>query len=135
VAPKALSGLLGKLRSEVLSGAEGETLACGYLEKRGFQVLCRNYRCRSGEIDIVARDPHGTTVFVEVKDRRVASHGEGYEAVTFGKRRRVVRAARIFAATHGLSESRLRFDVVSISWKGGQPEIRHDQGAFDSEGA
>jgi Holliday junction resolvase-like predicted endonuclease len=65
----------------------------------------------------------------------VASHGEGYEAVTFGKRRRVVRAARLFAAAHGLSESRLRFDVVSISWPGGRPEIRHDPGAFDSEGA
>ena len=92
-------------------------MACRYLEALGFEVLCRNYRCRSGEIDIVARDPEGTTVFVEVKDRRVVSHGEGYEAVTFGKRRRVVRAARLYAATHGLSESRLRFDVVSISWR------------------
>jgi putative endonuclease len=135
VAPKALSRLLHKLRSEVLSGAEGESIACRYLEKRGFLVLCRNYRCRSGEIDIVARDAQDTTVFVEVKDRRVVSHGEGYEAVTFGKRRRVVRAARLFAAAHDLSESRMRFDVVSISWLDGEPEIRHDQGAFDSEGA
>jgi putative endonuclease len=135
VAPKALSDLLAKLRPEERPGAEGESVACQYLEGRGFQVLCRNYRCRSGEIDIVARDPDATTVFVEVKDRRVVSHGEGFEAVTFGKRRRVVRAARLFAATHGLSEGRLRFDVVSITWPGGRPEIRHDQGAFDSEGA
>jgi putative endonuclease len=135
VAPKALSGLLARLRPETLSGAEGEGIACRYLEGRGFAVVCRNYRCRSGEIDIVARDASNTTVFVEVKDRRGGSHGEGYEAVTFGKRRRVVRAARLYAAAHGLSESRLRFDVVSISWRSGEPEIRHDQGAFDSEGA
>jgi putative endonuclease len=135
VAPKALIGILAKLRPETRPGSEGESVACRYLEGRGYRVLCRNYRCRSGEIDIVARDAFETTVFVEVKDRRVASHGEGYEAVTFGKRRRVVRAARIFAAAHGLSERPLRFDVVSISWRGGEPEIRHDPGAFDSEGA
>lgn len=134
MAPKALSALLTKLRPAA-PGAEGETVACRYLEGRGFEVLCRNYRCRSGEIDIVARDASNTTVFVEVKDRRVVSHGEGYEAVTFGKRRRVVRAARLYAAAHGLAESRLRFDVVSISWQGDAPEIRHDQDAFDSDGA
>ena len=135
MAPKALNGFLAKLRSQATPGSEGESIACRYLEGRGFLVLCRNYRCRSGEIDIVARDAFGTTVFVEVKDRRVASHGEGYEAVTFGKRRRVVRAARLYAAAHGLSEGRLRFDVVSISWVLGRPQVRHDQGAFDSEGA
>jgi putative endonuclease len=135
LAPKTLSGLLAKLRPEARPGAEGETVACQYLERGGFAVLSRNYRCRSGEIDIVARDTDGTIVFVEVKDRHVVSHGEGFEAVTFGKRRRVVRAARVFAAAHGLSEGRLRFDVVSISWRDGRPEIRHDRGAFDSEGA
>jgi putative endonuclease len=135
VATKALNGLLAMLRREVPPGSEGEGVACRYLERRGYRVLCRNYRCRSGEIDIVARDPDETTVFVEVKDRRVLSHGEGFEAVTFGKRRRVVRAARLFAAAHGLSEGSLRFDVVSITWRGSEPEIRHDPGAFDSEGA
>ena len=97
-------------------------------------VLCRNYRCRSGEVDIVARDREGTTVFVEVKERHTDSHGDGHEAVTFGKRRRVVRAARLYAVAHGLSEAPLRFDVVSIAWRAGRPEFRHDSGAFDSEG-
>jgi putative endonuclease len=133
MATKGLNGLLAKLRPEARPGSEGESVACRYLEGRGYRVLCRNYRCRSGEIDIVARDSVETTVFVEVKDRRVASHGEGFEAVTFGKRRRLVRAARIFAAAHGLTEGRLRFDVVSISWRDSKPEVRHDLGAFDSE--
>jgi putative endonuclease len=96
-------------------------------------VVARNYRCRSGEIDIVVRDGP-TTVFVEVKERRGASHGEGQEAVTFGKRVRIVRAARLYAAAHGLYEAPLRFDVVSIDWRGGSPRIRHEVGAFDADG-
>jgi len=134
VASKGLSGIWARLCPASRPGQSGEGLACRYLEARGFVVLCRNYRCRSGEVDIVARDREGTTVFVEVKERHTDSHGDGHEAVTFGKRRRVVRAARLYAAAHGLSEAPLRFDVVSIAWKAGRPEVRHDPGAFDSEG-
>ena len=115
------------------SGAEGETLACRHLQDQGYRILARNFRCRSGEIDVVARHCD-VTVFVEVKDRRGRSHGEGHESVTFGKRRRVVRAARLYAATHGLSEAPIRFDVVSIERDPGGDRIRHDVGAFDSDG-
>ncbi|HLA76819.1 MAG TPA: YraN family protein [Vicinamibacteria bacterium] len=114
-------------------GARGEAVACRYLEAKGLRVLTRNYRTRSGEVDIVARDGE-VTVFVEVKERQDAEHGEGYEAVTIGKRRRVIRAAQSYAATHGLWEARLRFDVVSIDWSAGAPSLRHDEGAFDSQG-
>ena len=82
-----------------------------------------------GEIDIVA-DDRGTLVFVEVKERRDASHGSAVEAVTAQKQRRVVRAAHIYAASRGLSESVIRFDVVSIDWGPDGPRLRHDQGAF-----
>ncbi len=93
------------------------------------KVLARNFRCRSGEIDIVA-DDGGTVVFVEVKERRGDSHGSAVEAVTPAKRRRVVRAARVYAATHGLSESPVRFDVLAIDWGPEGPRVRHDAGAF-----
>jgi putative endonuclease len=93
------------------------------------RVLARNFRCRSGEIDIVA-DDRGTVVFVEVKERRGDSHGSAVEAVTPAKRRRVVRAARVYAATHGLSESPVRFDVLAIDWGPEGPRVRHDAGAF-----
>ena len=129
---EALSGLLAGARGP-RSGAEGETLACRHLEDLGYRILARNFRCRSGEIDVVAR--HGdVTVFVEVKDRRGRSHGEGHESVTIGKRRRVVRAARLYAASHGLSEAPIRFDVVSIERDSGGDRIRHDRGAFDADG-
>jgi putative endonuclease len=101
--------------------------------KRGFAVVERNYRCRVGEIDLVARDGD-TLVFVEVKERGDASHGTAVEAVTGPKRRRVIRAAELWAATHGASESSIRFDVVAIDWKGDEPVVRHDRGAFDATG-
>lgn len=112
-------------REEDRSGAAGESLACRYLQSLGFAVMARNFRCRSGEVDVVARQGD-TTVFVEVKERHGGSHGQGHEAVTFGKRCRIVRAARLYAAARGLSETPLRFDVVSIDWVDGQPRIRHE---------
>ena len=133
MAPQALKALVSRLRGP-RSGASGESLACRHLEGRGFVILARNYRCRSGEVDVVAR--HGeATVFVEVKERHGASHGAGCDSVTFGKRRRIVRAARLYASSHGLEERPLRFDVVSIDWtQAGRPIIRHDQGAFNVDG-
>jgi putative endonuclease len=128
MAARTVSGRLAG--NEDRPGAAGEALACRYLQARGFAVVARNFRCRSGEVDVVARQGE-TTVFVEVKERHGASHGQAHEAVTFGKRRRIVRAARLFAAARGLSDTPLRFDVVSIDWVDGQPHIRHEPGAFN----
>jgi putative endonuclease len=110
-------------------GEAGEELACEHLRARGLKVLARNYRCRVGEIDVVA-DDGGTLVFVEVKERGDDSHGSAVEAVTALKRRRVVRAARIYAAVHGRSDSPVRFDVLAIDWGPEGPRVRHDAGAF-----
>jgi putative endonuclease len=114
-------------------GASGEDLACRHLESRGYRVLARNFRCRTGEIDVVARQ-ETTTVFVEVKERLGDSHGLGVESVTARKRQRLVRAARQYAAQAGLLESPLRFDVISIDWRDGRPQVRHDENAFDADG-
>ena len=120
------------MRESSRPGREGEDLACRHLERAGIAIVERNYRCRGGEIDIVARDGE-TIVFVEVKERGGSSHGAAVEAVTREKRRRLVRAARLYAATHGLTESPLRFDVVSIDRDSSGPRIRHDEGAFGEE--
>jgi putative endonuclease len=110
-------------------GDAGEDLACDHLRRRGLKILARNYRCRGGEVDVVAED-RGTVVFVEVKERHGASHGSAVEAVTPAKRRKVVMAARAYAATHGLTDAPSRFDVVAIDWGPEGPRVRHDAGAF-----
>jgi putative endonuclease len=83
-------------------------------------------------VDVVAKDGE-TLVFVEVKERRSDSHGSAVEAVTLQKRRRIVRAARVYAASRGLSETPIRFDVVAIDWDPEGPRLRHDEGAFVAE--
>jgi putative endonuclease len=113
-------------------GRSGEALAEEYLSRKGMVVLARNYRCRAGEIDLVLRDGD-TVVFVEVKERTGRSHGSAVEAVTWSKRRKIARAARVFAAEHGLSDALLRFDVVAIDWDASGPRLRHDESAFGLE--
>jgi putative endonuclease len=110
-------------------GQSGEDLACEYLARQGLRVVERNYRCRAGEIDVVARD-EATWVFVEVKERTGTSHGSAVEAVTPVKIQRLLRAARVYAATRGLSEAPLRFDVVAIDWGPEGPRVRHERNAF-----
>jgi putative endonuclease len=113
-------------------GQAGEDLACAHLQERGLRVLERNFRCRGGEIDLVARDGD-VVVFVEVKERSGSSHGTAIEAVTPLKRHRLLRAARFYAAGHGLLEKAVRFDVVAIDWGPEGPRVRHEAGAFGEE--
>ena len=94
-------------------GAAGEELACRHLERAGYRILERNWRCRSGELDVVAQRGE-LTVFVEVKQRGRRSHGAGHEAVTLSKRRRIIRASQLYALARGLEGRRFRFDVISI---------------------
>ena len=112
-------------------GAAGEDQARAYLAGLGYEILARNFKTRTGEIDIVARDRE-TTVFVEVKRREATGHGSAAEFVSPSKMRRVVSAARIYAARHGLTESLIRFDVIAIHVTDGHEQIRHHKGAFDA---
>jgi len=109
----------------------GEEAATAYLRTLGYQIIERNFKTRLGEVDIVARDGH-TTVFVEVKRRASADHGRAEEFVGPAKARRVVAAARLWAARHRSSEGATRFDVVAIDVVDGREQIRHHKGAFDA---
>ena len=94
-------------------GTEYEILACEYLTRHGYQILCRNFRCRQGEIDIIARDGE-YLVFCEVKYRNGSSGGHPLEAVDVKKQRTIARCAGIYLINHGLSEVPCRFDVIGI---------------------
>jgi len=112
-------------------GKLGEDLAVAELERRGYAILARRYRRRGGELDIVARD--GTTVvFVEVKTRDGDEFGDGNDAVTPLKQRRMTQTAVDYMMRHRLTGVACRFDVVSIRVDAGQPSIEVVQNAFDA---
>lgn len=96
------------------TGALYEQRAAEYLEKKGYRILQRNYRCRAGEIDLVARD--GVyLVFLEVKYRRDNKAGLGEEAVNAAKQSRIIRAARRYLYEQRLPQDQpCRFDVLSF---------------------
>ena len=120
-------------RYRVVLGKTGEDLACRELERRGYAIVARRYRCRGGELDIIARDGR-TTVFVEVKARRDLVFGEAAEAVGPAKRRRIVRLALGYVADHGLTNRPCRFDVVAVRLGAGRPVVEIFQNAFDASG-
>jgi putative endonuclease len=117
-------------RQRVVVGIMGEDLACAELERRGYAILARRYRCRRGEIDIVAREGR-TTVFVEVKTRDGHAFGSGADAINWIKRRRIVACAADYLARHGLLGKACRFDVVAIDLAGTVPAIEVYRSAFE----
>src|SRR3954470_8314969 len=109
-------------RARVILGKTGEDLACAELERRGYAIITRRYRRRGGEIDIISR--HGETiVFVEVKARDGHAFGAAAEAVTPFKRRRMPQRAVDTRRGHRRPRPACRFDVVSIHFDSGRPEI------------
>lgn len=94
-------------------GQYGENLAATHLESLGMVVLERNYRCRFGEIDIVARDG-STLVICEVKTRSSVIHGTPLEAVTGQKAARLRRLASHWLHEHDVNPPSVRIDVVSV---------------------
>jgi putative endonuclease len=112
-------------------GKSGEDLACAELERRGYAILERRYRTRFGEIDIIASD-RGTTVFVEVKARMGEEFGGGAAAITAWKQRRVTRMALDYLSKHNLHDCPCRFDVITVDFDAGRPEITVYPNAFDA---
>jgi putative endonuclease len=110
-------------------GTVGEALAADYLTGRGYHVLERNFRCRGGEIDLIALDG-GTLVFVEVKLRRTLSRGSPLEAVTAVKQARVRKAAQQYLSLCGRVFARIRFDVICIMKSARTTDITHMKAAF-----
>jgi putative endonuclease len=118
-------------QQRVALGKTGEDLACRELERRGYSIIARRYRVRSGELDIIARDGP-TLVFIEVKARDGRSFGDAAEAVIARKRRRIVRLAVDYVMRQHLANVPCRFDVVSIQFEAGEPAVEIFQNAFDA---
>lgn len=114
-----------------LMGEAAERSAEELLEKKGYRILTRNYRCRHGEIDIVAED-NDVLVFVEVRSRRTDQFGDPLETVDIVKQTRITRTARHYLSTQKKPDRSVRFDVIGIV---NEPSIRVTlvRGAFESD--
>jgi putative endonuclease len=116
-------------RSDEL-GKRGEDLAAQYLAGTGLVVLSRNWRCREGEVDLVATDGERLVV-CEVKTRSWTGYGEPSEGVTPAKAARIRRVASAWLRVHRVGWCEIRFDVLAVLCpQDGPVTVEHLQGAF-----
>jgi putative endonuclease len=112
-------------------GESGEEIALRFLKKRRFKIVAQNYRCKFGEVDIIARDPDNILTFIEVKTRSSRTHGTPQEAVNTRKQAQISRVALEFIQRYGLEQQRARFDVVAVQLSSSGYTIELIQNAFD----
>jgi putative endonuclease len=128
VPSRKVTGMTMLTRTEI--GALGERLAADHLTGLGLRILARNWRCRYGELDVIAVDPTtDTVVFVEVKTRTGDGFGGLAQAVTAQKARRLRRLSAIWLAGQKQGWAAVRIDVIGVRiGRRRTPEISHLQG-------
>ncbi|MEU6784283.1 YraN family protein [Nonomuraea angiospora] len=110
-------------------GKQGEQVAVTYLEAEGMKIIARNWRCRHGEIDIIAEEG-STLVVVEVKTRSGRSHGTALESVSPVKLARLRMLAAKWLATQPRTFRTVRVDVVALERFAGDFALSHVRGAI-----
>ena len=115
------------MNDKIKTGREGENLAADFLEKKGYQILARNYRFKHAEIDLIAKK-ESFIVFVEVKTRSYSFYGEPEAFVDSKKTATILRAAEQYTFENKY-EGNIRFDIISVK-VGGSAEIVHFEDAF-----
>jgi putative endonuclease len=106
-------------------GSNYEQAAATYLSRQGYQILCMNYRCYCGEIDIIAKEKD-TLVFIEVKYRRTSNFGDPAQAVNKKKQWKIYKSAQFYMKEHAIRDVPCRFDIVAIQGE----QIRIIKNAF-----
>ena len=105
-------------------GNTGEEISVKYLEKQGYIILERNFYCKQGEIDIIAKDKN-EIVFIEVKSRSNTEYGLPSEGVTKQKIKHLYRTAKYFLYKNKMLNEIARFDAIEILIKNGKFNINH----------
>jgi len=111
-------------------GRRGEEIAIRFLKKKGYRILLRNYVCKMGEMDIIAREKD-TLVFIEVKSRTSTAFGPPQLAVNSTKQTQLSKVALYFLKEKKLQDVKARFDVVAILLGPRGEEIELIKDAFD----
>ncbi len=113
------------------AGDRGEAEVARYLRKKGYTLLASQWRCRFGELDLVAKDRRGTVCFVEVKLRSPGAIGLPREFVDTRKRQRLRTAAGAYLAAHDM-DAPARFDVAEVYWEtNGVLRVNYLENAFE----
>lgn len=99
-----------------ITGQAGEKIAEEYLKEHGYKIIGRNFSCRHGEIDLIAKDGE-ELVFVEVKYRQSENFGKAQEAVNFKKLQKLIRTAQYYLVVHNKISENYRIDMVAINRK------------------
>ncbi len=117
-----------------MTGDQGEAIVADFLAQRGFEILDRNWSCREGELDVVARQG-SLLAFVEVKSVSTGFLDTALLSVTPAKQRKVARAAEAWLEAHEISVDGIRFDVAAIDFLHMPPRIEYVPDAFTPEWA
>ena len=94
-------------------GKTGEEIGTQYLINNGYKLIIRNFRCRQGEIDIIAKDKD-EIVFIEVKTRRNTNYGYPIDAVDKRKQKHIFNASKYYIYKNKLEKRKIRFDVIEV---------------------
>ena len=113
-----------------LTGKTGEILVCRHYLKNGYAILDTNYRCRFGEIDIVAKKEE-TIVFIEVKTREKQTDYTAKDAVTPAKQQRLKSTALMYISSNKFDDEFVRFDVAEVYIPSSNPTINIIENAFE----
>jgi putative endonuclease len=112
-------------------GMQGQQDAEKFLQNKGYGILERNFRVRTGEIDLIARDKN-YIVFIEVKYRSGVNYGYPRESVGTAKQRKIIKTAMYYIAVNELDNQDFRFDVMEVLSQGERVTINHIENAFDA---
>lgn len=123
-----------KNKARIQLGQKGEQLAWDYLVKKGYRILDKNYRCRLGEIDVVAEKGRRITV-IEIRTCSGERFGRPEESIGAVKQRKLVRLAEWYLKDKKKMGCRVSFDVVAVTFRGNEfQEIRLIENAFSADG-
>ncbi len=114
-------------------GKIGENIACKYLKENNYEILKRNYRCKQGEIDIIAYDKNKEElVFFEVKMRSTLKYGAPSESVQKVKQNHILKTAKFYKYKNKIKNTPIRFDIIEVFLFNSIFKINHIKNAFIS---
>lgn len=113
-------------------GNVGENIATRYLENLGYKILERNFRCKLGEIDIIAQDKD-EIVFIEVKARKILSYGNPADSVNKPKQKHIYKAAKYYLFINDKLDDFTRIDVIEVYLNAMSYKINHIKKAIIDE--